>query len=137
MKPLYEGGASRFVRGPGRRAGAAMTCRMAVANDLYALNYSQPNTLYFNKANGSNPNVLARPALGGSICTTENFVTIGNSLLGVIVAMVGGLLSRHLLNQFPSGIRMARRSPRTWTAFSESFAFPRLPLRAFVAKLQQ
>ena len=67
---------------------------------------SQPNALYVNKANGwikdvtvlagSNQNILVGPSLMGSIGTTENFVRIGHSLFGLVAALMGGLLSRHL-----------------------------------------
>jgi hypothetical protein len=88
------------------------------AMDLYVVNNSQPNALYLNRGNGtfvdvttvsgSNPavkqvvgegwvsNALVRPALAGSSGTTENFVKIGHSLLALIVALLGGQLSRHL-----------------------------------------
>ena len=77
--------------------------------DLYVVNNSQPNALYLNKGNGvfndvralaeSNPwfsNILTGPPLTRSIGNKEDFVRIGHSLLALIAAILGGLLSRHL-----------------------------------------
>jgi len=81
--------------------------------DLYVVNDSQSPVLYHNNGNGTFadvtavaglkpagkqawfPNILAGPALTG-LGTTENFVRIGHSLLALIAASVGGLLSRRL-----------------------------------------
>jgi hypothetical protein len=60
--------------------------------DLYVINNnSQPNALYLNKGNGT-----FRLWVRGSVGTTENFMRIGHSLFALIVAFVGGQLSRHL-----------------------------------------
>ena len=84
--------------------------------DLYVVNKTQPNALYLNKGNGtfqdvtatagSNPGnqatgsgILSRTGgllVRGSVGTTENFMRIGHSLLTLIVAFVGGQLSRRL-----------------------------------------
>jgi hypothetical protein len=92
--------------------------------DLYVANNSQQNALYLNKGNatfedvtavaglnsgGIHPwftNILARPSLTGSIGTTENFVRIGHSLVALIAAFLGGLISRYLFakNQEPDSV---------------------------------
>ena len=41
------------------------------------------------------PNILTRRPLTGSSGTTENFMRIGHSLLALIAAFLGGLLSRY------------------------------------------
>jgi len=82
--------------------------------DLYVVNNSQPPALYINKANGTFvdmtavaglnpagkqswfPNIFAGQSLMRSNGTTANFVRIGHSLLALIAAILGGLLSRHL-----------------------------------------
>ena len=71
--------------------------------DLYLVNNSQPNALYLNKGNGTFQDVTlatwlsqAGPSMTGSSGTTENFVRIGHSLLALIAAILGGLISRHL-----------------------------------------
>ena len=92
--------------------------------DLYVVNNSQPHTLYPNKGTvvfedvtanaGLNPagnrgkgsrilnldnlylNNSAGLWLRGSVGTTENFMRIGHSLLAVIVASLGGHISRRL-----------------------------------------
>jgi hypothetical protein len=75
------------------------------AMDLFVVNNSQPNSLFLNKGNDLLDNVT--PAAGshatwfsnilmGSSGTTENFVRIGHALLALIVAFLGGLLSRYL-----------------------------------------
>ena len=86
-------------------------------HDFDVVNNSQPNALYLDKGNGtfqdvtatagSNPGNQAtgsgtfylstgRLLVRGSVGTTENFVRIGHSLLALIVAFVGGQLSRRL-----------------------------------------
>ena len=72
------------------------------------VNNSQPIPLYVNKGNGTFEDVtsaagsntaseyLVRTSLTGSSGTTENFVRIGHSLLALIAAFLGGLLSRYL-----------------------------------------
>jgi FG-GAP-like repeat len=80
--------------------------------DLYVVNDSQPN-LFLNKGNdtlddvtaaaGSNragrqtwlSNIFVGASLKGSNGTTENFVRIGQSLLALIAAFGGGLISRY------------------------------------------
>ncbi|MGA2706666.1 MAG: hypothetical protein ABSH35_37125 [Isosphaeraceae bacterium] len=74
--------------------------------DLLVVNNSQPIVLYVNKGNGtlkdmtlvagSKPNILVKPPLTRSIGNKEDFVRIGHSLLALIAAILGGLLSRHL-----------------------------------------
>jgi hypothetical protein len=77
--------------------------------DLLVVNNSQPIALTVNKGNGNFidmpvvagstpwlPTILAGPSLTGSSGTTENFVTISHSLLTLIAAILGGLLSRQL-----------------------------------------
>ena len=76
--------------------------------DLFVTNNSLPNALYYvNKGNGTFQDVT--PAAGSKLCisniilgtsltgssgTTENFVRIGHSLLALIAAFLGGLISR-------------------------------------------
>jgi MFS family permease len=89
--------------------------------DLYVANNSQPNTLFLNNGNGTfedvapaagvNPagkhvmgegwisGTIVGPALAGSNGTTENFVRIGHSLLALLAAFLGGLLSRYLFTK--------------------------------------
>ena len=71
--------------------------------DLYLVNNSQPNALYLNKGNGTFQDVTlatwlsqAGPSMTGSSGTTENFMRSGQSLLAMIAAFVGGILSRQL-----------------------------------------
>ena len=74
--------------------------------DLLVVNNSQPIALYVNKGNGtlkdmtlvagSNPKILVKPPLTRSIGNKEDFVRIGHSLLALIAAILGGLLSRVL-----------------------------------------
>jgi hypothetical protein len=87
--------------------------------DLYVVNNSQPNTLYLNKGNdtfedvtasaGMNPagnqvtgngrldlSISAGHWLRGTMGTTENFMRIGHSLVALIVALLGGLLSKFI-----------------------------------------
>jgi hypothetical protein len=87
--------------------------------DLYVVDQAQPNVLYLNKGNGTFQDVTTavglNPAgnqgtsydlvflktspglwLRGSGGSTENFMRIGQSLLALIAAFVGGQLSRHL-----------------------------------------
>ena len=77
--------------------------------DLHFVNNSQLNALSLNKGNGgfvdvtsaagSKPwfsNIFLGTTLTGSTGTTENFVRIGHSLLALIAAIFGGLLSRYL-----------------------------------------
>ena len=75
------------------------------AMDLFVVNNSQPNSLLLKKGNDLLDNVT--PAAGshttwfsnilmGSSGKTENFVRIGHALLALIVAFLGGLLSRYL-----------------------------------------
>ncbi len=81
--------------------------------DLYVVNNAQLSNLYHNNGNGTFadvtavaglkptgkqgwfPNMLAGPSLTG-IGTAENFVRIGHSLLALIAAIIGGLLSRRV-----------------------------------------
>jgi len=86
------------------------------------VNNSQPNALYVNKGNGTFQDVttsagLNQPAnqaitdtkfflntltglsLTGSAGTSENFIRIGHSLLALIVAILGGKLSRWLFGK--------------------------------------
>jgi hypothetical protein len=83
--------------------------------DLVVANNSQPNVLFLNKGNGTwqdvravarlNPagnrawslwNSLALPPLTGSSDITENFIRIGHSLVALVVASMGGYISRSL-----------------------------------------
>ena len=73
--------------------------------DLFVANNSQPIALYVNKGNGTFEDVTSAAgsntawfvnSLAGSSGTTENFVRIGHSLLALIAAFLGGLLSRQL-----------------------------------------
>jgi hypothetical protein len=77
--------------------------------DLLVVNNSQPRALYVNKGNGTFQDVTATVGLdytgdgtlvlnnsAGLGGTTENFVRIGHSICALIVALLGGLLSRHL-----------------------------------------
>jgi VCBS repeat protein len=77
--------------------------------DLYVANNSQPNTLFRNKGKGTFEDVTSAAGVNtawfsniflgttpkGSSGTTEHFVRIGHSLLALIAAFLGGLLSRH------------------------------------------
>jgi hypothetical protein len=90
--------------------------------DLYVANNSQPNTLFLNNGNGtfedvtsaagSNTawfsNIFLGTKLKGPNGTTEHFVRIGHSLLALIAAFLGGLLSRHLhaKNRLPDSGRV-------------------------------
>jgi hypothetical protein len=96
--------------------------------DLLVANDSQPNTLVLNKGSGdwiadvtdagSNPtifrNVLAGRTLTG-FGTTENFIRIGHSLFAVVVALLGGQLSRNL---------SAKNAPRTSALVSATTSIP-------------
>ncbi len=78
--------------------------------DLYVANNSQQSALYRNKGNGTFEdltaaaglksarlsNISGAPSLVGSSGTTGNFIRIGHSLLALIAAFLGGLLSRNL-----------------------------------------
>jgi hypothetical protein len=85
--------------------------------DLYVVNQSHSDALYLNKGNGTFQDVTASAGLNsgnqatgrgsfyfstgrllvrGSVGTTENFTRIGHSLIALIVAMIGGQLSRHI-----------------------------------------
>jgi hypothetical protein len=78
--------------------------------DLYVANASQPNAMYINKGNGTFEDAtmhvglhdgakqIVLNKLSGTwrVGTTENLVRIGHSHLALVVAMVGGLLSRYL-----------------------------------------
>jgi hypothetical protein len=79
--------------------------------DLLVANNSQPSALYVNKGNGTFQDVTATVGLeyagNGTLIlnksaglglggTTENFVRIGHSLMALIVALLGGLLSQYL-----------------------------------------
>lgn len=73
--------------------------------DTLVVNNSQPIPLNFNKRTGVDPdvvfvdelipNILVKRLLIGSSRTSENFMRIGHSLLALIAAFLGGLLSRH------------------------------------------
>ena len=77
--------------------------------DLYVANDSQPNFFYRNKANGTFEdvnsaaglntagfsNIFLGTTLKGSSGTTENFIGIGHSLVALIAAFLGGLISRY------------------------------------------
>jgi hypothetical protein len=80
--------------------------------DLIVVNKSQPNSLVSNTGNGDSiadvtasarsrrtrfTRILARRSLTG-FGTTENFIRIGHSLLALIIALLGGYLSRRLHN---------------------------------------
>ena len=90
--------------------------------DLYVVNDSQPNVLYFNKGTGTyedvtavaglNPaskqawdvsNILVGPSVTGSSGTTENFVRLVDLLLALITAFAGGQVSRYFFatNRMP------------------------------------
>lgn len=94
--------------------------------DLVVANNSQPNVLSLNKGNGTWQDVTAvaglNPAddqawslwqrllgtsLNGSNGTTESFVRIGHSLIALIAAMMGGVLSRQL------HVKKRERSPES------------------------
>jgi hypothetical protein len=78
--------------------------------DLFIVNNSQPNVLALNKGNGTWQDVRAVAGpntpwltysspvapLPGASGTTEHFVKIGHSLLAIVVALLGGQLSRYL-----------------------------------------
>ena len=70
----------------------------------FVANNSQPVPLYVNQGNGTFQDVTSAAgsnttwflnSLVGSSGTTVHFVRIGHSLLALIVAILGGLLSRH------------------------------------------
>ncbi len=78
-------------------------------SDLFVVNNSQPNSLYYvDKGNGtfedvtpaavklSISNIFLGTSPAGSSGTTENFVRIGHSLVALVAGLLGGLLSRHL-----------------------------------------
>ncbi len=78
----------------------------------FVANNSQPVPLYVNQGNGTFQDVTSSAgsntawflnSLVGSSRTTENFVRIGHSLLALIAACLGGLLSRYFFgkNQVP------------------------------------
>jgi hypothetical protein len=88
--------------------------------DLYIVNQPQPNALYLDKGNGTFQDVTASAGLNsgnqatgsgsfyfstarllvrGSVGTTENFIRIGHSFLALVVAMIGGQLSRHIFGR--------------------------------------
>jgi hypothetical protein len=82
--------------------------------DLFAANNSQPNTVYVSNGNGTFQDVTTTVGLNSGnqatgsrvflnlpsglwlVGTTENFVHIGHQLITLIVAILGGCLSRHL-----------------------------------------
>ena len=83
--------------------------------DLFVVKNSEPNVLILHQGNGTWEHVIedygSNPAdkqarspwqrllgtsLNGSNGTTEHFLRIGHSLLAVIVASLGGYISRHL-----------------------------------------
>jgi hypothetical protein len=83
--------------------------RSVALYNLLVGNESQPDALFLNQSDGtfddmplvtgSKPwfsNILAGPPLAGSSGTSENFVRIGHSLLALMAAFVGGLISRYL-----------------------------------------
>ena len=72
--------------------------------DLFVTNNFQPFPVYVNNGNVTSVDVTSSAgsnttwflnSLAGSSGTTENFVRIGHSLLALITAFVGGLLSRY------------------------------------------
>ena len=83
----------------------------AASWDLVFVNDLESSAIFRNNGNGgwikdvtsaagsnppSFPNIVAGSSLAGSSSTTENFVKIGHSLLAVIVASLGGYISRYL-----------------------------------------
>jgi hypothetical protein len=65
--------------------------------DLYIANNSQPSAIYLSQGNtGFFVDALAGKSLGVSIGTTGNFIRIGHALLALIIAFLGGQLSRQL-----------------------------------------
>jgi hypothetical protein len=79
--------------------------------DLFVTNNSQPNAVYVNKGNGTFQDLSATVSLGytgngtlalnnsaglGLLGTSASFMRIGHSLIALIVALIGGQLSRHL-----------------------------------------
>ena len=96
--------------------------------DLYVANNSQPNVLYpnngtvvFEEASASvglnqagnqvtgNGNLYLNTSAGlwlrGSVGTTENFMRIGHSLVALILAFMGGQLSRNVYGKNREQVR--------------------------------
>jgi hypothetical protein len=87
--------------------------------DIFVTNYSQANALYVNKGNGTFQDVTTTVGLNSVgnqgttadmifvntpsgmwlVGSTENFIHIGLSLCALIVAFLGGQLSRRLYNK--------------------------------------
>jgi FG-GAP-like repeat len=97
------------------------------AMDLYVVNNTQSNALLLNKGNGdwiedvtaatgSNPtrftNILAGRTLTG-FGTTEKFIRIGHSLAAMILALLGGHISRRLFNDYREVVEEATTSQGT------------------------
>jgi hypothetical protein len=80
--------------------------------DLFVANNSNPNVLYLNKGNGTFQDVTATVGLdygsdtllfnkpsGLWLGSAENFMRIGHSLIALIVAVLGGKLSRRFYDK--------------------------------------
>jgi hypothetical protein len=87
--------------------------RSVVLYNLLVGNNSKPDAFFLNNSNGTFEDVKAMAgvnptgnevtyggwfhnALAGSNGITDSFIRIGHSLIAVIAAILGGLLSRHL-----------------------------------------
>jgi hypothetical protein len=93
--------------------------------DLFAANNSQPNPLFVNKGYVTFQDVTTTVGLNSGnqatgsrvflnlpsglwlVGTTGNFIHIGHSLLALIVAFVGGHLSRHLYDKNRQAVQAA------------------------------
>ena len=85
--------------------------------DLYFVNNTQSNAVYLNAGNGdwiadvtaagSNPtrftNILAGISLAGP-GTRENFIRIGHLLVALIMALLGGYISRRLYVKYREAV---------------------------------
>src|SRR5262249_55410741 len=69
--------------------------------DLLLTNQARSNKVYLTNRNGTFQDVTASLGLASPLAgTTEHFIQIGQSILALLAALVGGLISRRLYAKY-------------------------------------